>query len=101
MDRHHAARTLEGPASLLAVGLLASIAQLLMTRAYGTGSHAGGGGLQYLGIAFAFLYGVLLFGDRVTWMALAGMGLIVGAGLGASLLRSRLRRPTPPIDPGG
>ena len=86
-------RTLEGPASLLAVGLLASIAQLLMTRAYGTGRTLVVASLQYLGIAFAFLYGVLLFGDRVTWMALAGMGLIVGAGLGASLLRSQAAPP--------
>ncbi|WP_395695089.1 DMT family transporter [Piscinibacter sp.] len=86
-------RTLEGPASLLAVGLLASIAQMLMTRAYASGSTLVIASLQYLGIAFAFLYGVLLFGDRITWMALAGMGLIVGAGLGASLLRSQTAPP--------
>ena len=71
------------------MGAFATIAQLLMTRAYGTGRTLVVASLQYLGIAFAFLYGVLLFGDRVTWMALAGMGLIVGAGLGASLLRSQ------------
>ena len=55
VDRHHAPhRTLEGPAYLLAVGLLASIAQLLMTRAYGTGRTLVVASLQYLGIAFAF-----------------------------------------------
>lgn len=82
-------RTLEGPALLLAVGLLASVAQLLMTRAYGTGRTLVNASLQYLGIAFAFVYGVLLFGERITWMAVAGMVLIVAAGLGASLLRSQ------------
>ena len=41
------------------------------------------------GIAFSFAYGVLLFADRVTWMALAGMLLIVVSGLCATLLRSR------------
>ena len=30
----------------------------------------------------SFVYGVLLFDDPVTWMALAGMALIVGAGIG-------------------
>jgi S-adenosylmethionine uptake transporter len=81
--------TLEGVALLLGVGLLATVAQLMMTRAYATGSPLVNGSLQYLGIAFSFGYGVLLFGDRVTPMALAGMGLIVVAGLCATALRSR------------
>jgi S-adenosylmethionine uptake transporter len=82
-------RSLQGPALLLAVGLLATVAQLLMTRAYGTGRTLVNASLQYLGIAFAFIYGVLLFDERITWMSLAGMVLIVAAGLGASLLRSQ------------
>ena len=60
----------------------------MMTRAYSTGRPLVNASLQYLGIAFAFVYGVLLFDERVTWMAVAGMGLIVAAGLGATLLRS-------------
>ncbi len=82
-------RTLEGPALLLAVGLLATAAQLMMTRAYSIGRPLVNASLQYLGIAFAFVYGVLLFDDRITWMAVAGMALIVTAGLGASLLRNQ------------
>ncbi|HWH83945.1 MAG TPA: DMT family transporter [Burkholderiaceae bacterium] len=80
--------TLKGASMLLAVGLLATVAQLLMTRAYSTGRTLVIASLQYLGIAFSFGYGVLLFSDRVTWMALAGMLLIVGAGIAATLLRS-------------
>jgi S-adenosylmethionine uptake transporter len=83
------AHSLRGVLLLLAVGGLATVAQLLMTRAYSTGRTLVIANLQYLGIAFSFGYGVLLFADRVTWMALAGMLLIVGAGLGATLLRSR------------
>ncbi len=82
-----------GAATLLAVGLLATAAQLMMTRAYSTGRTLVNASLQYLGIAFSFVYGVLLFNDHVTWMALAGMLLIVGAGLGATLLRSRSAPP--------
>ena len=80
--------TWQGIALLLAVGVLATVAQLLMTRAYSTGRPLVNASLQYLGIAFSFAYGVLLFDDRVTSMALAGMALIVVAGLGATLLRS-------------
>ncbi|MEO6030283.1 MAG: DMT family transporter [Burkholderiaceae bacterium] len=78
-----------GAALLLAVGLLGGVAQLMMTRAYSTGHTLTNASLQYLGIAFAFAYGVLLFDDPVTWMAIAGMLLIVCAGLGATLLRTR------------
>jgi S-adenosylmethionine uptake transporter len=85
--------TLKGVALLIAVGALATVAQLMMTRAYSTGRTLVNASLQYLGIAFSFGYGVLLFNDRVTWMALGGMLLIVGAGLSATLLRSRSAPP--------
>jgi S-adenosylmethionine uptake transporter len=85
--------SLKGLALLLAVGLLATTAQLMMTRAYGIGRTLVNASLQYLGIAFSFAYGVLLFNDRVTGMALGGMLLIVGAGLSATLLRSASAAP--------
>jgi drug/metabolite transporter (DMT)-like permease len=50
-------------ALLLAIGLLAVAAQMLMTRAYTVGSTLVNAVLQYLGILFAYLYGVLLFGE--------------------------------------
>ena len=80
------AHTLQGLGLLLSVGLFATAAQLLMTRAYGIGRPLANASLQYLGIAFSFVFGVLLFDDRVTWMALAGMCLIVCAGVAATLL---------------
>ena len=83
------AHTWLGSAELLGVGVSATAAQLMMTRAYAIGSAMVNASLQYLGIAFSFGYGVLLFADRVSWMALGGMLLIVGAGLCATLLRSR------------
>jgi drug/metabolite transporter (DMT)-like permease len=85
--------SLRGAALLLSVGTLASAAQLMMTRAYSTGRTLVNASLQYLGIAFSFGYGVLLFNDRVTWMAIGGMLLIVGAGLSATLLRTRSAPP--------
>jgi drug/metabolite transporter (DMT)-like permease len=83
------AHTRRGAGLLLAVGVLATLAQLMMTRACSTGRALVNASLQYLGIAWSFAYGVLPFGDRVTAMAIAGMLLIVVAGLSATLLRSR------------
>ncbi|TDP63176.1 DMT family transporter [Roseateles toxinivorans] len=81
--------SLRGSALLLAVGLLATAAQLSMTRAYSRGKTLVNASLQYLGIVFSFLYGALLFGDALTPSALLGMCLIIVAGLAATLLRSR------------
>ncbi len=80
---------------LLAVGILATGAQLMLTGAYARGPTLVNASLQYLGIAFSFLFGVLLFADRITWMAVVGMALIVGAGIGATLLR----RPAAAVEP--
>lgn len=87
------AHTATGLALLLAIGTLATVAQMMMTRAYAIGRTLSNASLQYLGIVFAFVYGVLLFDDPVTWMALAGMALIVAASIAATLLRARA---TPP-----
>jgi drug/metabolite transporter (DMT)-like permease len=90
-NAHHPA----GVALLVAVGVLATVAQLLMTRAYARGRTLVNASLQYLGIAFAFAYGVLLFDDPVTPMALAGMLLVVAAGLAAVWLRPGARADEP------
>ena len=82
------AHSVGGAALLLAVGVLATVAQLMMTRAYAIGRPLVNASLQYLGIAYSFVFGVLLFGDRITWMALAGMLLIVAAGIAATLIRT-------------
>jgi S-adenosylmethionine uptake transporter len=73
---------------LLAVGVLATVAQLMLTRAYARGRTLVNASLQYTGIGFSFILGVLLFGDPVTGMAVMGMLLIVGAGVRATQLRA-------------
>jgi len=78
-----------GAALLLATGVLATVAQMMMTRAYAIGRALSNASLQYLGIVFSFIFGVLIFDDPVTLVALAGMALIVGAGLAATRLRQR------------
>ncbi len=87
------AHTPRGLALLLAIGVLATTAQILMTRAYAIGRALSNAGLQYMGILFSFIYGVWLFDDPVTWSAVAGIVLIVAAGLAATLLRARAQAP--------
>ena len=83
--------TLQGAALLLAIGLLATSAQWMITRAYGTGATLGIAALQYLGIVFSFLLGMLVFGEQLTVMSAAGVVLIISAGVAATLLRERPR----------
>jgi drug/metabolite transporter (DMT)-like permease len=78
---------------LLPLGVLASLGQLCMTRAYATAKSASGtllvANLQYSGIVFAALYSVALFGERIDALDAAGMALIVGSGIAATVLRQR------------
>lgn len=86
------AHTVPGVGLLLAIGGLATMAQWMMTLAYANGATMGIAALQYLGIAFSFGLGVWLFNDRITGWSLAGMALIVAAGVAATLLRSKAPR---------
>jgi drug/metabolite transporter (DMT)-like permease len=88
------AHTPRGLALLLAIGVLATVAQTMMTRAYRIGRTLVNASLQYLGIVFSFAFGVLLFNDAVSASALAGIVLIIAAGLYATLLRSRQQADT-------
>jgi S-adenosylmethionine uptake transporter len=69
---------------LLGVGTFATLAQLAMTRAYTKGHALVMASLQYLGIAHAFVLGVWIFDDPVNPLSLAGMALIVLAGIAAT-----------------
>jgi len=83
------AHTPGGVVLLLAIGLAATTAQMMMTRAFRIGHTLSNASLQYLGIVFSSILGVLVFDDTITLMALAGMALIVLAGLAATFLRAR------------
>ena len=79
------------------LGILASLGQLTMTKAYAMSmsspGHHGGtlmvANLQYSGIVFAALYSVILFGDHIPLLGWAGMALIILSALAATALRAR------------
>ncbi len=78
---------------LLPLGLFASLGQLSMTKAYSIAAHHGGtllvANLQYSGVVFAALYGVLLFGDNIPLSGWLVMALIVASAIAATVLRAR------------
>jgi S-adenosylmethionine uptake transporter len=78
---------------LLPIGLLASFGQLCMTKAYSMSTNHGGtlkmANLQYSGIIFSALYGLVLFGDLIPLLGWAGMALIIVSAIAATMLRAR------------
>ena len=74
---------------LLPIGLLAALGQLCMTKAYTRGATLLVANLQYSGIVFAALYGLLLFGDVIPLIGWIGMALIMASGIAATALRNR------------
>ncbi len=74
---------------LLPVGLLALGGQLCMTRAYASGATLLVANLQYFGIVFATLFGLVIFSDQLPLMGWLGMLLIVASGILATILRQR------------
>jgi S-adenosylmethionine uptake transporter len=85
----------QAAAWLIPIGVLASLGQWCMTRAYSRGSTLLVANLQYSGIVFAAFYSLLLFGDQIPLMGWAGMGVIVASGLAATVLRTRALPNTP------
>ena len=83
---------------LVPIGILASLGQWCMTRAYSRGSTLLVANLQYSGIIFAAVYSLVLFGDQIPLVGWAGMGVIATSGLLATVLRSRAIANTPPED---
>jgi S-adenosylmethionine uptake transporter len=93
-----APHTVQGVGLILAVGVLATTAQLLMTRAWAIGHPLVNAALQYLGIAFSVALGVWVFDDPLGAATLLGMALIVCAGITATRVRSRAASLTGPSD---
>ncbi|MBH9552700.1 DMT family transporter [Inhella sp. 4Y17] len=90
--------TLESFALLAAVGLTASVAQILMTSAYTHGKVLVNASLNYSGIVFSALLGWWMFGEQPGWIATLGIALIIGAGWTATALRTQQTSRTLPSD---
>lgn len=90
--------TWQAAAWLLPIGVLASLGQWAMTRAYSRGPTLLVANLQYAGIVFAAFYSLLLFDEQIAPIAWLGMAVIVVSGVAATALRSRMLPNTPAED---
>ncbi len=86
------AHSLYSGALLLAIGVSALFAQIAMTRAYRVGKVLVVANLQYTGIIFSSIWGMILWGDQFNWYVWLGMGVILASGIAASFYNTR---PTP------
>ena len=77
---------------LAGVGVMGTLGQLFMTRAYGQGKTLVTAALSYSGIVFSSVLGIAFFGDQLPWFAWLGMALIVIAGIIAVQLQPGARR---------
>ena len=71
------------------IGVLASLGQWCMTRAYSHGATLVVASMQYSGIVFASIFSLTLFGDRIAPMGWIGIAVIVSSGILATILRAR------------
>ena len=90
--------TWQAAAWVIPIGVLASLGQWCMTRAYRKGATLVVASMQYSGIVFSVIYSLLLFGDHIAPIGWAGIAVIVISGVLATLLRARAMPNTPAED---
>ena len=78
---------------LAAIGALATMAQMAMTRSYRLGKTLVTANLQYSGIVFSSVWGILVWGDVLSWMGWLGIVIILLSGLAATYYNTRNAKP--------
>jgi S-adenosylmethionine uptake transporter len=88
--------SLRGMLLLAGVGLSATVAQMAMTRAYRLGNPLVTANLQYTGIVFSSIWGILLWSDALGWTGWMGIAVILASGSAATFYNVRSRSAPPP-----
>jgi S-adenosylmethionine uptake transporter len=83
------AHTARGALLLLAIGILAAVAQMAMTRAYRLGNALLTANLQYTGIVFSSLWGIAIWGEALDLPGWCGIALIIASGVAATFYNVR------------
>ena len=79
---------------ILCIGLSATIGQITLTKAYHYGSMLLTANLQYSGIIFSSLWGILIWKDTLNILSWFGISIILLSGLGATFFRYLLTKNT-------
>lgn len=74
---------------LLAIGVTATVAQIAMTRAYRLGAMLVTANLQYTGIVFSSIWGMLIWGDHPGLSGWTGIAIILASGMAATFYNVR------------
>jgi S-adenosylmethionine uptake transporter len=74
---------------LVSIGVTATIAQIAMTRAYRLGAMLVTANLQYTGIVFSSIWGILIWGDRLDVFGWLGIAIILASGVAATFYNAR------------
>jgi S-adenosylmethionine uptake transporter len=74
---------------LFAIGITATIAQVAMTRAYRLGAMLVTANLQYTGIVFSSMWGILLWNDTLDIGGWLGILIILISGVAATFYNAR------------
>jgi S-adenosylmethionine uptake transporter len=83
-----------GIALLLAIGVSATMAQIAMTRAYRFGKMLVTANLQYTGIVFSSIWGIIIWDEILGWSGWIGIGLILVSGMTATYYNTRTAKPS-------
>jgi S-adenosylmethionine uptake transporter len=86
----------KGIALLLTIGVTAAVAQIAMTRAYHLGKTLVTANLQYTGIIFSTMWGILIWNDTLSWPAWTGILVVLGSGIATTFYNNRTV--SPPAD---
>lgn len=78
---------------LVAIGMTATIAQIAMTRAYRLGAMLVTANLQYSGIVFSSVWGILIWGDHIDLYGWTGIAIILASGVAATFYNARSSKP--------
>lgn len=91
------AHSVQGVVLLITLSLSATIAQMTMTRAYRLGNPLLTANLQYTGIVFSSIWGILIWHDRLGWRGWLGTAVIFIGGLLATFYNQKKARPLRPL----
>lgn len=91
------AHNVQGVALLITLSLSATVAQMAMTRAYRLGNPLLTANLQYTGIVFSSIWGILIWHDQLGLRGWLGTAVILIGGLLATFYNQKKARPLKPL----